>query len=53
MLAWLAGLVCAVPFIDSTLWQSPLASGLLHGTDISGYVGALVGGLVYLLIGRR
>ena len=53
VLAWLAGLVCAVPFIDSTLWQSPLASGLLHGTDISGYVGALVGGLVYLLIGRR
>ena len=53
VLAWLAGLACAVPFVDSTLWQSPLAAGLLHGTDISGYVGALVGGLTYLSIGRR
>ena len=53
VVAWLAGLVCAVPFVDSSLWQSPLAAGLLHGTDISGYVGALMGGLVYLSIGRR
>jgi NCS1 family nucleobase:cation symporter-1 len=53
VVAWLAGLLVAVPFIDSTLWQSPLAAGLLHGTDISGYVGALVGASVYLLLGRR
>ncbi len=51
--AWLVGLVAAIPFIDSPLWQSPLAVGLLHGTDISGYVGALVGGAVYLGIRRR
>jgi NCS1 family nucleobase:cation symporter-1 len=53
VVSWLAGLLVAVPFIDSTLWQSPLAVGLLHGTDISGYVGALVGASVYLLLGRR
>ncbi|MEO6796564.1 MAG: cytosine permease [Candidatus Dormibacter sp.] len=51
--AWLTGLVVAIPFVDSTLWQSPLAIGLLHGTDISGYVGAMVGGGLYLVIGRR
>jgi len=51
--AWLIGLLLAIPFVDSTLWQSPLAVGLLHGTDISGYVGALVGASVYLVVGRR
>ena len=51
--AWLAGLLLAIPFIDSSLWQSPLAAGLLHGTDISGYVGALAGGAIYLVIGKR
>jgi nucleobase:cation symporter-1, NCS1 family len=51
--AWLIGLAAAVPFIDSTLWQSPLAVNLLHNTDISGYVGAVVGATVYLGLGRR
>jgi NCS1 family nucleobase:cation symporter-1 len=51
--AWLIGVAVAVPFVDSTLWQSPLAVNLLHNTDISGYVGALVGGAVYLVLGRR
>jgi NCS1 family nucleobase:cation symporter-1 len=51
--AWLIGLAVAVPFIDSTLWQSPLAINVLHNTDISGYVGALVGGAAYLALGRR
>ena len=53
ILAWLIGLVVAVPFVNSTLWQSPLAVNVLHNTDISGYVGALVGGLAYLALGRR
>ena len=52
VVAWLVGLAVAIPFVDSSLWQSPLAAHLLHGTDISGYVGAIVGGLVYLAIGR-
>jgi len=51
--AWLVGVAVAVPFVDSTLWQSPLAVNVLHNTDISGYVGALVGGVVYLVLGRR
>ena len=51
--AWLIGLAVAVPFVDSTLWQSPLAVNVLHNTDISGYVGAIVGGAAYLLLGRR
>jgi len=53
VLAWLIGLAVAVPFVDSTLWQGPLAVHLLHNTDISGYVGALVGAAAYLLLGRR
>jgi NCS1 family nucleobase:cation symporter-1 len=53
MLAWLIGLAAAIPFIDSSLWQSPLAVNLLDNTDISGYVGALVGAGVYLILGKR
>jgi len=53
VLAWLIGLAVAVPFVDSTLWQSPLAVNLLHNTDISGYVGAITGAGVYLILGRR
>src|SRR5256885_7762959 len=53
ILAWLIGLAAAVPFVDSTLWQSPLAVNLLHNTDISGYVGALTGAAAYLVLGRR
>jgi len=51
--AWLIGVAGAVPFVNSTLWQSPLAVHLLHNTDVSGYVGALLGGVAYLVLGRR
>jgi nucleobase:cation symporter-1, NCS1 family len=53
VLAWLIGLAVAIPFVDTSLWQSPLAVNVLHNTDISGYVGAIVGGVAYLLLGRR
>ena len=53
VLAWLIGLAVAIPFVNSSLWQSPLAVNVLHNTDISGYVGAVVGGGAYLLLGRR
>ena len=53
VLAWLLGLAVAVPFVDSTLWQGPIAVHLLHNADISGYVGALVGAAAYLVLGRR
>src|SRR5256714_6076283 len=53
VLAWLIGLAVAIPFINSSLWQSPLAVNLLHNPDISGYVWAAVGGVAYWLLGRR
>jgi nucleobase:cation symporter-1, NCS1 family len=53
VLAWLIGLVVAIPFVNSSLWQSPLAVNILHNTDVSGYVGAIVGGVAYLVLGRR
>jgi nucleobase:cation symporter-1, NCS1 family len=53
VMAWLLGLLLALPFVDSTLWQSPLAVNLLHNTDISGYIGALTGAAAYLVLGRR
>jgi NCS1 family nucleobase:cation symporter-1 len=51
--AWVIGVVVAIPFVDSTLWQSPLAVNVLHNTDVSGYVGATAGAAAYLLLGRR
>jgi len=53
VVAWLIGLAVAIPFVNSSLWQSPLAVNLLHNTDISGYVGAVVGGVAYWRLGRR
>src|SRR2546427_5236072 len=53
VLAWLIGLAVAIPFVNSSLWQSPLAVNVLPNPDISGYVGAVVGGGAYLLLGRR
>jgi NCS1 family nucleobase:cation symporter-1 len=53
VLAWLIGLAAAIPFVDSSLWQSPLAATVLHNADISGYVGATVGAMTYLVLGRR
>jgi hypothetical protein len=49
----LIGLAVAIPFVNSSLWQSPLAVNVLHNADISGYVGAVVGGMAYLRLGRR
>jgi NCS1 family nucleobase:cation symporter-1 len=53
VLAWLIGLAVAIPFVNSSLWQSPLAVSVMHNTDISGYVGAVVGGAAYFLLARR
>lgn len=50
LLALVLGTVAALPFVNSSLWQSPLATGLLHGADLSGFVSFLVGGAVYLLL---
>jgi NCS1 family nucleobase:cation symporter-1 len=47
VLALVAGTTAAVPFVNSTLWQSPLAVNLLQGADLSGFVSFIVGGAVY------
>ena len=52
LLAWAAGTLAAVPFINSPMWTSPLSSHLLRQADISGVVGFLVAGAVYLTICR-
>jgi nucleobase:cation symporter-1, NCS1 family len=52
ILAWLIGLAVAIPFVDSSLWQSPLAVHVLHNTDVSGYAGAVAGAMAYLVLGR-
>ncbi|HEX8918537.1 MAG TPA: cytosine permease [Chloroflexota bacterium] len=52
VIALLIGTAAAVPFVNSSLWQSPLALNLLHGADISGFVSFVAGGLVYLALTR-
>jgi NCS1 family nucleobase:cation symporter-1 len=49
LLALLVGTAAAVPFVDSSLWQSPLAVHELHGADLSGLVSFITGGLTFFL----
>jgi NCS1 family nucleobase:cation symporter-1 len=51
MVAWLLGLAAAIPFVDATLYQGPMAR-LLGGADISGLVGAIVAGIIYYALAR-
>ncbi len=50
LVALIAGTVAAIPFVNSTLWQSPLAVHILHGADLSGFVSFIVGGLVFVAL---
>lgn len=50
LVALLVGYGVAVPFMDTTLFVGPAASGWLHGGDIAFYVGFVVGGIVYAAI---
>ena len=43
------GFGVSVPFMDSTLYQGPIAMGPLHGGDIALYVGFIAAGIVYWL----
>ncbi len=47
VLALLAGTAAAIPFVNSTLWQSPLAVHVLQGADLSGFVSFIVSGAVF------
>lgn len=53
VLALIGGTAAAIPFVNSTLWQSPLAVSALHGADISGFVSFLVGGLIFVALRPR
>jgi len=49
LVSFLVGLAVSIPFMNSTLYEGPLAR-LLHGADIAYYVGIVVaGGLYYTL----
>jgi NCS1 family nucleobase:cation symporter-1 len=49
LLAFLIGLAISVPFMDSLLYQGPIAN-LLHGADIAYYVGGIVAGVLYYVL---
>jgi len=42
----------SVPFMNTSLYVGPIASGPLHGGDIAYYVGFLVAGLIYYPLRR-
>jgi len=50
LVSLVAGTAAAVPFVNSTLWQSPIAVHALHGADISGFVSFAVGGAMFALL---
>ncbi len=52
LLSFLAGLAVSVPFMNSVLYEGPLAH-LLHGADIAYYVGIVVAGVLYGAVGAR
>jgi NCS1 family nucleobase:cation symporter-1 len=49
LVAFLVGLVASVPFMNSTLYTGPLVN-LLHGGDISYYIGMIVAGVLYYVL---
>lgn len=49
--AFVIGLAVSVPFMDSSLYEGPLASAL-HGADIAYYVGMVVAGILYYVFRR-
>jgi NCS1 family nucleobase:cation symporter-1 len=52
LVALVVGFGAAVPFMNTTLFAGPAASGLLFGGDLAYYVGFVVGGLVFAGLSR-
>ena len=52
VIAQLAGMVASCLWIDSTAFVGPFSSRT-SGSDFSFFMGLVVGGLVYWLLGRR
>lgn len=51
MIAYAAGFAVQVPFMSNAVYEGPIARALHHG-DLSWIVGAVVGGIVYLVAMR-
>ncbi|MCA1598810.1 MAG: cytosine permease [Chloroflexi bacterium] len=51
LLSFLTGLAVSIPFMNSALYEGPLAH-LLHGADIAYYVGIVVAGGLYYVVQR-
>jgi purine-cytosine permease-like protein len=51
VVAQLSGMAAAAAGLSTTVWNGPLSSAT-HGADFSVFMGATVGGLVYLVLAR-
>src|SRR5207245_9851494 len=49
---YVVGILAALAFANSTLWQSPIATGALGGADLSLFAGLIVTGVLYYLVPR-
>ena len=49
---YVVGVLAALAFANSTLWQSPIATGALGGADLSLFAGLIVTGVLYYLVAR-
>ncbi|MGA9859649.1 MAG: cytosine permease [Solirubrobacteraceae bacterium] len=52
VIAQAIGMLAAASWLDTTVWQGPLATAT-NGADFSVFMGALLGGGVYFLLARR
>ncbi len=50
--AFLIGLAVSIPFMNSSIYEGPIAKAL-HGADIAYYVGIVVSGVLYYVLRRR
>jgi purine-cytosine permease-like protein len=46
------GVLASLAFANSTLWQSPIATGALGGADVSLFAGLIVTGALYYFVAR-
>jgi NCS1 family nucleobase:cation symporter-1 len=46
------GVLASLAFANSTLWQSPIATGALGGADLSLFAGLIVTGALYYFVAR-
>jgi purine-cytosine permease-like protein len=49
---YVVGVLASLAFANSTLWQSPIATGALGGADLSLFAGLIVTGVLYYFLAR-